>query len=124
MPTHQFTQNFEYDYTDWSIILVLEHHRGNRITQTVGWEVLEFSIQEKSQEEGDKENRPRCDFKLPPQEEIELVRKWLYRHMISRTIDLVTAYPKDNMESHSAWLRAMLALDDSLRGLEGISNEP
>lgn len=114
---YEFNSSFQYGYASWRMRLKLRNHRGHRSVETVGWEVVEFSIEKLPEDEGDERPQPRFTFSLPAQE-LHRVRKWLKHNRDDRTIKHLSGEVNvDDLNSDSAWLLAMLELDLNLQTL-------
>lgn len=116
---HEFSAALRYGYANWNLVLKLRHHRGHRSVETVGWEVVELSIEKLPEDEGDERPQPRFTFSFPVRESIHDVRRWLKHHRDDRTIKHLYygELSADDLDSENAWLLTMIALDQWLTRL-------
>jgi hypothetical protein len=117
------------DHVLWDITLVIEHHRGYRGGERVGWQVKEL-VFKKRPESGADEDEMSLTFKHERLETMRTLRIWLTRFRDESLFNTLTAYPSSSPQQRrlddpdASLLKALLRLDEDLKPLEKIPNEP
>ena len=122
---YSFEEKAEERFGTWTIRLVLRHHQGHHVAMTPGWEILEFSIVKKRDGAGD--HKTACTFQRFAGDSILDVRKWLMKFRDGAVLQLLVTpwrWGVTDPDPDSGFLRAMLRLDERIRALELLSNDP